>query len=101
MRKALVRVQGEAAAVFEEAAAGYTMTYLAGYRGGPVSLTMPVTEEPYRFDSFPPFFDGLLPEGWQLDALLRTMKLDRRDYMGQLLSVGADTVGDVTVEEHP
>ncbi|MFT5516934.1 MAG: serine/threonine-protein kinase HipA [Rhodothermales bacterium] len=59
---------------------------------------MPVRNEPYRFDRFPAFFDGLLPEGWQLDALLRARKLDRTDYMGQLLSVGADTVGDVTVE---
>lgn len=98
MRKALVKVQGEAAAVFEENASGYTLMYQEGYHGGPVSLTMPVRAEPYRFDTFPPFFDGLLPEGWQLDALLRTMKLDRKDFMGQLLSVGADTVGDVTVE---
>lgn len=98
MRKALVKVQGVVAAVLEENAAGYILTYEGGYQGGPVSLTMPVRVEPYQFDTFPPFFDGLLPEGWQLDALLRTMKLDRRDFMGQLLSVGADTVGDVTVE---
>jgi len=58
---------------------------------------MPVREEPYRFDRFPPFFDGLLPEGWQLEALLRQAKLDRFDFMGQLRIVGHDAVGAVTV----
>jgi len=75
----------------------YTFAYAPGYDGPPVSLTMPVHEVPYRFERFPPFFDGLLPEGWQFEALLKHAKLDRHDRMGQLLAVGADTVGAVTV----
>lgn len=75
-----------------------TFAYVPGYDGPPVSLTMPVRAEPYRFGTFPPFFDGLLPEGWQLEALLRRAKLDRTDRLGQLLRVGADLVGAVTVE---
>jgi serine/threonine-protein kinase HipA len=58
---------------------------------------MPVREESYLFDEFPPFFDGLLPEGFQLEALLRQKKIDRNDKFGQLLIIGADTVGAVTV----
>jgi len=58
---------------------------------------MPVRSEPYEFDRFPPFFDGLLPEGAQLEALLRTAKIDRDDPMRQLLTVGGDLVGSVTV----
>jgi len=42
-----------------------------------------------------------LPEGFQLEALLRRKKLDRNDHFGQLLLVGGDTVGAVTVREHP
>lgn len=76
----------------------YVFVYESGYAGPPVSLTMPVRPEPYTFEGFPPFFDGLLPEGWQLEALLRQAKLDRGDLFGQLLAVGADTVGAVTVE---
>ncbi len=60
---------------------------------------MPVRTEPYTFDSLPPFFDGLLPEGVGLEGLLREQKLDRSDWMGQLLAVGADVVGAVTLEE--
>lgn len=83
--------------VEEEPGRAYAFAYVPGYDGPPVSLTMPVRTAPYRFDRFPPFFDGLLPEGWQLEALLKRAKLDRHDRMGQLLVVGADTVGAVTV----
>ncbi len=62
-----------------ENAGEYFFQYEQGYSGPPISLTMPVQEEPYRFNEFPPFFDGLLPEGFQLEALLRGKKLDRDD----------------------
>ncbi len=76
----------------------YSFQYTPDYTGPPISLTMPVRSEPYLFDTFPPFFDGLLPEGFQLEALLRQKKLDRNDKFGQLLLVGADTVGAVTIK---
>lgn len=99
MRTADVFVHDHPAGRLVEEAPGraYTFAYAPGYDGPPVSLTMPVREAPYRFDRFPPFFDGLLPEGWQLEALLKRAKLDRHDRMGQLLAVGADTIGAVTV----
>ena len=75
----------------------YSFTYLESYRGYPISLTMPVRAEPYTFDRFPPFFDGLLPEGIQLEALIRQNKIDANDYMAQLDAVGADLVGAVTI----
>jgi serine/threonine-protein kinase HipA len=75
----------------------YRFEYLPGYRGRPISLTMPVRPEPYQFKDLPPFFEGLLPEGRQLEALLRADKLDRNDLMGQLLAVGEDVVGSVLI----
>ena len=101
MRKAIVRVNRELAGFLFEGKQDekYAFEYHGAYRGAPVSLTMPVRDEPYRFEKFPPFFDGLLPEGHQLEALLRASKLDRADYMGQLLAVGEDLVGNVTVEQ--
>ncbi|MGD0664778.1 MAG: HipA N-terminal domain-containing protein, partial [Rhabdochlamydiaceae bacterium] len=59
---------------------------------------MPTEQKVYEFDRFPPFFEGLLPEGVMLEGLLRQTKLDRDDLMGQLLSVGGDVVGNVTIE---
>ncbi len=99
MRSAIIELHGIPAAVFTEGERGnrYSVTYLPGYRGEPVSLTMPLQSEPYRFETFPPFLDGLLPEGMMLEALLRTAKIDRDDLFSQILTVGADLVGAVTV----
>ena len=100
MRRARVLVHGRPAAVLEETEprSSYRLTYIDGYMGPPISLTLPLREEAYAFDRFPAFFDGLLPEGPQLEGLLRTLKIDRDDYFAQLIAVGADVVGCVTVE---
>ncbi len=59
---------------------------------------MPYPPFVYEYDRFPPFFEGLLPEGIMLEGLLRQAKLDRDDLMGQIIVVGRDMVGNVTVE---
>lgn len=71
----------------------YVFKYDPSYIGPPISLTMPIDQKIYEFNKFPPFFDGILPEGPQLEALLRLAKLDRTDYFGQLITVGQDLVG--------
>jgi serine/threonine-protein kinase HipA len=101
MRKAEVFVQGIRAGILEEIQlrSTYRFTYDVNYSGPPVSLTMPIEKRDFEFDGFPPFFEGILPEGYNLDALLRTCKIDRDDLFSQLVAVGADTVGAVTVRE--
>ncbi len=100
MRKALVRVNNVSAGLLEETEGGkYHFSYHPDYKGAPVSLTMPIKNSTYEFNVFPPFFEGLLPEGMMLDSLLKKYKLDKNDYLGQLLQVGGDLVGSVTVEE--
>ena len=100
MRKAYVLVNGIRAGILEELEGKkYQFTYLNDYQGAPVSLTMPLTNKRYDFDVFPPFFEGLLPEGIMLEALLRKYKIDKNDYFGQLILVGQDVVGAVTIEE--
>lgn len=99
MKQAEVRVDGERAGILTMEGSGYVFQYDADYEGSSISLTMPVRRAPYVFETFPPFFDGLLPEGARLEALLRQAKLDGSDYFGQLVTVGEDLVGNVTV--HP
>lgn len=103
MRSAKVFFENNLAGDLTESEDGkeYRFHYASGYSGPPISLTMPVREEPYVFAEFPPFFDGLLPEGFQLEALLRQKKLDRNDKFDQLLIIGGDTVGAVTVKGMP
>ncbi len=101
MRKANVHVSGVNAGVLSEITKGksYVFEYLPNYIGEPVSVTMPVSQQVYNFDEFPSFFDGLLPEGWQLDNLLKIKKIDRGDLFSQLIAVGDDLVGNVTIKE--
>jgi serine/threonine-protein kinase HipA len=100
MRKAEVYQQGELAGTFEEIdRSHYSFVYTTGYSGEPISLALPVREAPYEFDKFPALFEGLLPEGLQLEALLRQYKVDKKDMFQQMLIVGEDVVGSLTIRE--
>lgn len=100
MSKARILVNGVEAGIFEHLKNGeYQFTYHSNYQGAPISLTMPLANSTYEFSVFPPFFEGLLPEGIMLEALLRKYKIDRNDYFKQLIKVGQDVVGAVTIEE--
>ncbi len=100
MRIAKVFVDGTLAGRLVEYRQGthYRFAYTASYKGPSVSLEMPTTQSEYVYDKFPPFFEGLLPEGIMLEGLLRQAKIDAGDYMSQLIAVGHDLVGNVTVE---
>ena len=100
MRKAGVYNHGELSGILSLNDEGiYNFAYFKSYHGPPISLTMPIRSEHYVYYNFPSFFDGLLPEGNQLEALLKVAKLDRYDLFGQLVTVGQDLVGSVTVKE--
>ncbi len=76
----------------------YVFEYFPNYDGAVISVTMPKGKV-YEFDKFPAFFEGLLPEGENLEELMRTLKIDRRDYFGQLIAIGQDTVGAATISK--
>jgi serine/threonine-protein kinase HipA len=101
MRKAKVYVKAVEAGTLTELIKGkeYGFEYIDGYNGPEVSRTMPTKEKIYKFERFPPFFEGLLPEGIQLEGLLKIKKIDKHDYFSQLIAVGDDMVGVVTVKE--
>jgi len=100
MRRARVKIHDTKAGILtENNQKHYVFKYDNGYEGSPISLTMPVRDEPYEFEEFPPFFDGLLPEGIQLEGLLKIQKIDKTDYFQQILVTGQDLVGAVTLEE--
>jgi len=101
MRKAKVFVNGTEAGILSEIKQGteYVFEYLDGYNGLEVSRTMLLNQKKYSFDKFPPFFEGLLPEGFQLEGLLKIKKIDKNDFFSQLIAVGEDLIGVVTVKE--
>ena len=76
----------------------YHPAYLARPDAHPVSLSLPLQSKPFEFTSFPPFFDGLLPEGWLLDLSSSKFKIDPRDKFSLLLALGNDGIGAVSVQ---
>lgn len=101
MKKANIYLHGKHAGILEEQEyfKKYVFTYDDDYKGNPISVTMPIQKEPYIYSNFPPFFDGLLPEGVLLEGLLKQKKIDKNDFFSQLIAVGNDTVGAVTIQE--
>lgn len=100
MRRVKVFVDGAFAGELQELERGkkYRFIYHTDYLGPSVSLEMPLSKSVYDYETFPPFFEGLLPEGMMLEALLKLKKIDRGDLLSQLIAVGGDMVGNVTVE---
>jgi len=99
MRSAHVFQNDFLAGVLMEREGGFLFTYDANFKGEPVSLAMPQKRAEWEFTVFPPAFEGLLPEGARLEALLRRRKLDKGDLFGQLMAVGGDVVGSLSFKE--
>ena len=102
-RQADIFVDNSKAGLLEEFESGYRFsydsTYLSSNGAQPISLTMPLQVEPYESTVLFPFFDGLIPEGWLLDVIEQTWKVNPRDRMGLLLVSCRDTIGNVSVRE--
>ena len=99
MRKARVFNYGVyAGELIDKGDGTYEFAYDENYGGPAISLTMPLAKKRFSYNQFPPFFDGLLPEGMLLEALLKNAKIDRKDLFSQIVTVGKDLVGSVTVE---
>lgn len=102
-RKAYVYVRNIFAGVLSETDEGYSFSYTSEYLSrddsGAVSLTLPLTEQTYTSKTLFPFFDGIIPEGWLLDAVSRNWKIDPKDRFGILLVACKDSIGNVSIKE--
>jgi len=103
MRKAAIKMDAQLAGWLSQDENGYHFVYDKSYAAmrdaRPVSLTLPLQEEPFTSKVLFPFFDGLIPEGWLLDIAEKNWKLNPRDRMGLLLACCKDCIGAVSVEE--
>ena len=102
MRRASVFYDSELAGHLTETSGGYTFQYDQAFlkKNIPISISLPPRAEPYQSEELFPFFLGLLPEGWYLNIVSATQKIDSKDYFGVLLgTAGEDTIGAVTVRK--
>lgn len=102
MRKGKVFYKNDFAGIIEETSEGIKFTYDKNYltlkKARPISLLMPLREEPYINKVMIPFFDNLIPEGWLLELAEKNWKINPRDRMGLLLAFCKDTIGAVSIE---
>ena len=100
-RRAKVKYKDQVAGYLSETATGYRFQYDPAYlrTGQPISISLPLREEPYESRELFSFFRGLLPEGWYLAIVSATAKIDAQDAFGILLATTADTIGAVTVHK--
>jgi len=80
----------------------YDKDYLSTPGRRPISITLPLREEPYESEFlFPPFINTL-SEGANKRIQSRMLKIDENDYFSLLLSTTADDcIGPITVNEIP
>ena len=101
MREALIYYKNDLAGMLAETDDGYLFTYdsnyLASSSAEPVSLTLPLSSQPYESRVLFPFFDGLIPEGWLLDVAIRNTDISILDRMSLLLLCCKDCIGAVSV----
>lgn len=104
MRSAKVYVKGtEAGTLTENDNGSYSFEYESSYFVNTsmpeVSLTLPKTQMKFTSDYLFPFFFSLLSEGANKEAQCRLLKIDEKDYFGQLLATTShDTIGAITIK---
>lgn len=97
----MVLLNNRRAGILTEDDRGYEFRYDSDYIKSDgavaVSLTLPLTDKPYRDTVLFPFFDGLIPEGWLLDIAEESWKISARDRFSLLLACCKDCIGNVSV----
>lgn len=101
MKQANIYINNVLAGILSEDDMGYEFRYDSDYLKSagtlPVSLTLPLTDKPYRDKVLFPFFDGLIPEGWLLDIAEQSWKISARDRFSLLLACCKDCIGNISV----
>lgn len=81
----------------------YADSYLRDPSARPISLSLPLTAEPFGADPTRNFFDGLLPEGFTRRCVADYLHLEAADYLPILSALGRECLGAIQIleEEDP
>jgi serine/threonine-protein kinase HipA len=97
-RKAVVRMFGREAGTLEKLEVGIRFTYREGYAYAPISLSIPVRQEPYQWPELPPALKALAPEGWMKKNIAMQEKIDENDLFEMLCRYGDDLIGAIEIQ---
>ena len=79
--------------------ANFMFLYLELCRTAPISISLPLREEPFSQDETRCFFESVLPEGYSRRAVADWVKTDERDYLTILSALGRECLGAIKVIE--
>ena len=90
------RIEGESSS---DACFFYTPEYLSRPDAVPVSVSLPLREEPYTALETRNYFEGLLPEGFTRRSVMQWMHLEEHDYLSLLHGLGAECLGALRITQ--
>ncbi len=76
----------------------YSGHYLESETARPISISLPLTSEPYAPGPTRRFFEGLLPEGFMRRTVAEQNRTDDGDYLSILEMLGAECLGAVQIK---
>jgi serine/threonine-protein kinase HipA len=100
VREVRVFLYGKYAGLLTQRESGFVFEYDSGYRGHPLSMSLPVSKKKFESDELHPFFKSLAPEGWLLKQYSELQRVDETDLLSILIKNGKDLIGAVTLEAH-
>ena len=77
----------------------YGTSYLTRGDAMPISVSLPLQEEPFSSLQTKAFFDGLLPEGFTRRSVASYLRVDEDDYLRILHLLGQECIGALRVFE--
>lgn len=102
-RKANVYFNNIYCGILKESDVGYVFKYDDEYfydeHTSSISLTMPKNKQVYESSILFPFFDGLIPEGYLFELVIKHFNIDYKDRFGALLKSCEDCIGAISLKE--
>ena len=79
----------------------YSEDYLVQDTARAISISLPLTDEPYGPEKTRSFFEGLLPEGFLRRTVAENNRTDANDYLSILEMLGSECLGAIQLRgEH-
>ena len=76
----------------------YVESYLESEVAQPLSVLLPLREEPFPARQTRAFFRNLLPEGGALAAVAKTLEVKSSSYLKVLSALGSECIGALVLE---
>lgn len=84
---------------YRDARFTYAKEYLENADSSPISISLPLQEEPFTPEKTKNYFEGLLPEGFLKMTVAQRMRTDESDYLSILAGLGRECLGAITITD--